>query len=105
MRQLHIALLLPLSASLQADETKSPAATSAKVPTFKAPEQLVIDQKELEGPTLTDFDGDGLMDIISGNYGGNLFFRKNIGTKRAPKFAPKKKLTLDATTEIKLNHW
>jgi len=111
MKLHYTTLLLSLSASLVADEAKpQPAAkpqpvVPAAVPTFNAPEQLQLDQTENEGPTLTDFDSDGLVDIISGNYGGNLFFRKNIGTKQAPKFAPKKKLTLNASTEIKLKHW
>ncbi len=37
-------------------------------------------------PSLADWDGDGLIDIISGNSAGNILFFKNAGTNQKPKY-------------------
>ena len=38
-------------------------------------------------PLMTDFDGDGLADLLVGQFGeGKLRVYKNVGTKKEPKF-------------------
>lgn len=37
-------------------------------------------------PTVVDWDGDGVLDIVSGNSQGHILFFKNTGTDAAPKF-------------------
>ena len=38
-------------------------------------------------PLMTDFDGDGLADLLAGQFGeGKLRVYKNVGTKKEPKF-------------------
>jgi len=39
-------------------------------------------------PTIADWDGDGLWDLLSGSDGGAVVWWRNIGTRGAPKFAP-----------------
>ena len=59
---------------------------------------------DLLGPDLVDFDGDGKLDIVAGNYDGNFLFFRNEGKTTAPTFASPKKLTADGKP-ITLNHW
>lgn len=39
-------------------------------------------------PTAVDWDGDGRIDIVSGNAYGNILFFKNVGTNRLPAWLP-----------------
>lgn len=39
-------------------------------------------------PTIGDLDGDGLRDLLVGDFNGNVFFYKNTGTAAMPAFAP-----------------
>ncbi len=39
-------------------------------------------------PNVVDWDGDGVMDIVSGNSEGRVLFFRNIGSNAAPAFAP-----------------
>ena len=72
---------------------------------FGAPQRLQIPGLEkLEGPELVDYDGDGVRDLLSGNYAGNIIFRKNTGTDAKPKWAEPVKLQRDGK-DIKLKHW
>ena len=72
---------------------------------FGPPERLQVPGlTALEGPEVVDFDGDGVRDLLSGNYAGNLILRKNTGTNAAPEFAPPVKLQR-AGKDIKLKHW
>ncbi len=38
------------------------------------------------GPTMSDVDGDGLVDLVVGDYSGKFRFYKNIGTNQQPRF-------------------
>ena len=44
----------------------------------------IIMPGELANPDVFDFDGDGLVDLISGNVGGDLFFFRNLGPEDDP---------------------
>lgn len=44
-------------------------------------------------PCIADFDGDGDLDIICGEFVDGLTYYQNIGTRRKPKFAPGRQLT------------
>ena len=61
------------------------------------------DQKMYEAFTFADFDGDGKMDAISGNYPGNLMVRKNTGEGKFA-FGPVQILAR-GEKRIKLKHW
>ena len=72
---------------------------------FKAPQELSLPGfGELEGPELVDFDGDGVLDLLSGNYEGNVIFRKNSGSNAAPVWSEPVKLQRGGKT-IELRHW
>ena len=89
-----MALALSLGHNLQAEE-----------PAFSPPERLQVpEMKELEGAEVVDYDGDGVQDLLSGLYSGNLLFRKNTGTNDAPKYAAPVKLKRGGE-DIKLKHW
>jgi len=45
-------------------------------------------------PTVTDWDGDGKKDILSGDVNGNIYFFKNTGADAAPAFSYKLKLKI-----------
>ncbi len=63
-----------------------------------------VGTKRLEGPEFADVDGDGKKDLLSGVYAGNLYFRKNTGTEKEPKFADEVVLQTGGK-DIKLKHW
>ena len=72
---------------------------------FGAPQKLQVPGlEELEAPELVDFDGDGVRDLVSGNYGGNIIFRKNTGSDAEPKWAEPVKIQRGGE-DIKLRHW
>ena len=77
----------------------------AKDVAFGPPERLQVPElTELEGPEIVDYDGDGVRDLLSGNYGGNLLFRKNTGSNEKPEYAKPVKLKRGGE-DIKLKHW
>lgn len=58
------------------------------------PERLLVGDKPIDveighaAPLFVDFDGDGLRDLLVGQFGdGKLRIYKNVGDARAPKFA------------------
>ena len=66
-------------------------------PKFGEPQPLLANGKPMEvvgapTPNFADFDGDGLPDLISGEFLDGFTFFKNIGTRREPKFAAGAKL-------------
>ena len=70
-----------------------------------APVRIAVEQMpKLEGPEFADIDGDGKNDLLSANYAGQLFFRKNIGSNTKPQFEAPKKLKT-GTDVIKIKHW
>lgn len=46
----------------------------------------------LPTPTICDWDGDGVLDIVAGNSAGNILFYRNVGTDAAPSFVSGVKL-------------
>jgi hypothetical protein len=81
----------------------SSSATSIQ---FTAPQNHPIPgATKLEGPSFFDYDKDGVIDLISGNYHGNVFFRKNIGTNETPQYNDPIKLKCADGTLIEGNHW
>ena len=91
-----------LFAGLSAALVSGAAAAELK---FGVPEPLQVPKlTELEGPDVVDFDGDGVLDLLSGNYAGNIIFRRNTGTNAEPKYADPVKLQR-AGKDIKLKHW
>jgi hypothetical protein len=67
-------------------------ATQGESP-FAEPFRALADGKPINvtmghaAPLWTDFDGDGLNDLLVGQFdGGKLLFFKNVGTATAPKF-------------------
>ncbi len=61
------------------------------VPVFDGPFELLMKQGDLYAgslpvPTVADWDGDGVLDIVAGNSEGRLLFFKNYGNNAAPAF-------------------
>lgn len=52
----------------------------------KIPGLSSFDVAELAIPDLADLDGDGDLDLVSGNYAGRLRFFENVGNQTAPAF-------------------
>ncbi len=62
-------------------------------PVFEQPRAVLQESAELYGgslvvPNVTDWNGDGRLDIVAGNAGGQLLFFENQGTDADPQFAP-----------------
>ncbi len=63
-------------------------------PRYAKPEKLrtsdgeVIDTYGMPSPNLADFDGDGDLDLLCGEFIDRLWYFQNIGTRRRPRFAP-----------------
>ncbi len=62
-------------------------------PVFRAPVPVRQEKAELYAgtlpvPSVVDWDGDGVQDIVAGNSEGRVLFLRNIGTDGAPAFLP-----------------
>lgn len=87
------------------------AAAQAEGSVFKAPVRLeadgrVIDQGEAWGhlgPCVEDVDGDGVRDLLVGDFSGKFVLYRNTGTDKAPVYAKGEHLKaggVDAQTPI-----
>lgn len=84
--------LVPLAAAEEAPEKGAEAAPAAS---FAEPfrieaggEPIALESPGCACPTLADVDGDGLMDLVAGQFrGGKISFYKNTGTAAAPTYA------------------
>ena len=64
---------------------------SSGAPVFLGPYELLMENGDLYAgslpvPTVADWDGDGVLDIVAGNSEGRLLFFKNYGTDAEPAF-------------------
>ena len=53
----------------------------------KNPFGITIPTLEFTAPEFSDVDGDGDLDMMTGEYDGNFIYYKNTGTKSSPAFA------------------
>ena len=72
--------------------------TAAK-PVYDAPVKIMAGGKPVEtygwpSPIFADFDGDGDLDLLCGEFLDGFTYFENIGTRTAPKYAPGRRLTL-----------
>src|SRR5262245_16703931 len=78
---------------------------------FQKPIRLQAQQKEIDtgefwghsGPAVADVDGDGLRDLVLGDYSGKFHFFRNIGSNRDPKYAaPKNLMAGDVEAQVNI---
>jgi hypothetical protein len=84
---------------------------------FGKPERLMADGKPIQvphgdaGPVVTDWDGDGLPDLLIGCGDGSVQFYRNIGTRKEPRLAAPQTLVHKSpdrkawTGELGENEW
>jgi hypothetical protein len=73
---------------------------------LKAGEEWIDTGKEIAhaGPQLHDVDGDGLQDLVVGNFAGHFQVYRNVGTRTAPAFESRGRLKA-AGVEAKVPNW
>ena len=82
---------LALALLLAGDDTVAPP----KKEWFEPPVRIEADGKPIDhgaawghcGPTLHDLDGDGLADLVVGDFSGRFTVYKNVGARQQPRFA------------------
>lgn len=97
MRLALLSLVLPLSVAAQPRDTSVPVGRAREL---TEPVALKADGKLIDhgavwghcGPTITDVDGDGLADLVVGDFGGTFTVYRNIGMAKEPKYAAGQKL-------------
>jgi hypothetical protein len=73
---------------------------TSEAPVYAAPEQLKTTDGALlstygqPSPSFADFDGDGDLDLLCGEFTDGFTYFENVGTRTAPRYAPGHKLTL-----------
>jgi hypothetical protein len=76
-----------LAPLLMSSITTTPSESMFEQPFRLSDSHGVIDVDQGEAaPLFVDFDGDGLRDLLVGQFEGRLRIYKNIGTAQAPKF-------------------
>lgn len=90
LRWIAVSLLVAGSSALGQDAPESVSSISV----FEPPTRLKADGKVIDtgdanghcGPTIVDLDGDGLNDLVVGDFSGKFHFYRNVGTATTPAY-------------------
>lgn len=90
----------------------TPQAATQRAAELDAPVRLEADGEPIDsgqyiahsGPLFADYDGDGIRELLVGNFKGHLQLYRNVGTATAPKFEAKGLLQA-AGKDISIHNW
>ena len=104
---MYLSMILACATTVTNDERARPAGGELAAPVRIEADGAPIDTGHdlaHSGPLLHDFDQDGLLDLVVGNFRGYLELYRNVGTAERPQFTAHGKLHAGGDV-VRIHNW